>query len=71
MDCLQVVPFKWVGLILQSYEYAVLGSLQISLHSHFSCISDLVFTCGLIPEFLLAAIQIQSSLATGGHDFRI
>ena len=43
------------------YEYAMLGSLQISLYSHFSRISDLVFTCYLILEFLLAAIEMQSS----------
>ena len=56
--------------MLLPYEYAMLGSLQISLYSHVSHIPDLVFTCSLIPEFLLAAIEMQSSLATG-HDCRI
>ena len=44
-------------------------SLQISIHSHLSCASDLVFTCGLIREFSLAAIDMQSSsLAIVGDD---
>ena len=37
------------------YEYAMLGSLKISLYSHLLNISDFVFICGFIKEILLAA----------------
>ena len=59
------------GLILLHvivlYEYAMLGSLQTSLYSHLSCISNLVFTCGLVLKFILAV----SSCLAANHDFRI
>ena len=51
------------GLILVSREYAMLGSLYISLYSHLfpgvSHISDFVSTCGIIPEILLVAFEMQ------------
>ena len=56
------------GLILVPYEYAILGSLHISLYSHLSSISDFVFTCGFIPEILLAAVEMQSSCLATDHD---
>ena len=62
-----------MGLILLhvAYEYAMLGSLQIPLYSNLSCVSDSVFTCSLIPDFLLAAIEMQSSCLATDHEFRM
>ena len=52
----------------QIYEYAKLDSLIVS-HSYFSCISDFVFTCGLIPEISLADFEMQSSCLATSHEF--
>ena len=59
------------GLILLSHEYAMSGLLHISLYSHLPQISDFVFTCGPIAEFLLAAIEMQSGCLATDHDFSI
>ena len=47
------------GLILVPYEFAMLGSLYISLYSHLQCISDFVSTCGFIPEIVLATFEMH------------